>query len=400
MNRKIQFRLPKLNDCQGDLKKKWFVYFSVRKPSTGCMVRFRKYNELHKCKTKPERYKCAYDQMKYWTERLQSGWRPFQVGSNIKYKDQLQYINYVAIYGQSIAEERTINYYASKFLVQNQGLDEATIITYRSKLRIFSQWLDLYGYSQVDIAEISQEIIFDFFNFIVNVKKRSRNTVKKYRQLMVRVFDLAIQDEVIHASPIQNLPACTREIDKSAHPIHPYDIVTFLEAIDARDEQLGLFVRFEYNCFMRPKELRHMKIKWIDFVSGTIVTPRDILKSRHDRVTVIPRTFLQKLRTHNCLPDFDKEYYVFGNGRMPGTVMTSKNTFRNRFVAFRKALNMPIEYKLYSFKHSGNVKAEQMDIPMVDRMHQNGHTSIKTTEIYTTNKIGRSGNAFREFESI
>ena len=400
MKREILVRLPKLNDCGGDINKKWFIFFSVRNPKTGRMERFKKYDKLHSYKSSVERYRCAKERIAFWTERLQAGWTPFDDNPDVIYNDQLVYDNIAAMYGRKRAANRTFRFYASNFIESVSGLDPETIVTYKSKLRIFSQWLDVKGYSQLDITAIGQKQIFDFFDFIINERKRSRNTVKKYRQLLVKVYEFAIKDGAVKVCPVQNLPACTREIDMAARPIHMDDIETFLKAIDARDSQLGMFVRFEYNCFMRPKELRHMRIKWIDFASGTITTPRDILKTRHDRVTVIPRTFLQKLRTEYCLPDYGKELFVFGNKRKPGVVMTSKNTFRNRFVAFRTALKMPLEYKLYSFKHSGNVKAEQLDIPIADRMHQNGHLSIKTTEVYITNKIGRAGNAFKEFEAI
>lgn len=81
-------------------------------------------------------------------------------------------------------------------------------------------------------------------------------------------------------------------------------------------------------------------------------------------------------------------------------MIMGKNSMRKRFVSIREELNMPEEYKLYSWKHSGNLRAELMDIPMIDRTYQNGHKSIKTTEVYTRNKIGRAGNAFKKFESI
>lgn len=392
--------MPQLNDRGGDLSRKWYVFFSVRNPKTDKMERVQKFKHLHKCKTKAERYREAEKQCAYWREKLQAGWTPFADDENVIYQDQLQYSNIAKIFGRQRAANKTFGFFASKYIEKVSGLDPETVITYRSKLRVFTQWLRMRNLADNDISILQQQQLFEFFDWIINDRGLSRNSVKKYRQLLIKVFELAISEKAIIASPVHSLPACTTEIDHAARPIQKLDMDAFLKIMDANDPQLGLFIRFEYNCFMRPKEIRFMKVKWIDFAAGTIVTPRNILKTKHDRVSVIPATFLHELRTKYKLIDEAKEHYVFGKNRKPGEMHLGKNTMRTRFVKIRKALNMPYEYKLYSWKHSGNVQAEKMDIPMVDRMYQNGHTSIQTTEVYTRNKIGRAGNAFRDFESI
>lgn len=60
----------------------------------------------------------------------------------------------------------------------------------------------------------------------------------------------------------------------------------------------------------------------------------------------------------------------------------------NRWVAFREKLNMPEEYKMYSWKHTGNIRASRKGIPLFDLQGQNGHTTIATTEEYMKNQEG------------
>lgn len=364
------------------------------------MERFKKFQHLHKCKSAIERYAKAEDQLKYWSDLLKAGWTPFVDDESVIYEDQLRYSNVAKIYGRQRASNKTFSFFSSKFLKKMEGLDPDTIITYKSKLRIFDQWLDVHQLGACDISVLQQQQIFEFFDWLINTRGLSRNSIKKYRQLLIHVFGMAVEEKVIRACPVHSLPACTTEIDQAARPIQEMDMNVFLRTMDEQDPQLGLYIRFEFNCFMRPKEIRFMQIKWIDFAAGTITTPRNILKSKHDRVSVIPQTFLKELRTTYNIMNLPKEFYVFGQERKSGEMHLGKNTMRTRFNVIRKKLNMPLEYKLYSWKHSGNVRAELSDIPMIDRMHQNGHTSIQTTEIYTRNKIGRAGNAFREFESI
>lgn len=59
------------------------------------------------------------------------------------------------------------------------------------------------------------------------------------------------------------------------------------------------------------------------------------------------------------------------------------------------------EYKLYSWKHTGNVRADDAGIPRNELQNQNGHTSMVTTEIYMRNKKGTpSKNIIENFPPL
>lgn len=400
MKRVILVRLPRLHHWDGDVTKQWFVFFSCRNPKTGKMQRFRKYETLHKCKTAPERYHAAQKLMDYYSQKLKAGWTPFDADADSMaiYSDSLQYATVAQIFGKNQLANKNFGFYGSAFLDQMQGVEPSTIATYRSKLRIINHWLTKNNLHQHHLSQIDNPLVKQFFHFLITERNISRKTFKDYRLVMLKVFDLAVTDGTVPVNPVHSLPACLRQTDMAPRPIQEFDMQTLLPHIDTADPQLGLYIRFEFNCFMRPKEIRFMQIKWIDFAAGTITTPRNILKTKHDRISVIPTVFLTKLRA--LLMHHNRELYVFSRLGQPGTTPLGKNNMRYRFVNIRKALNMPYEYKLYSWKHSGNVRAETENIPMTDRMHQNGHTSIVTTEVYTRNRIGRSGNAFKTFKAI
>ena len=98
--------------------------------------------------------------------------------------------------------------------------------------------------------------------------------------------------------------------------------------------------------------------------------------------------FLLKIREVYNLHKYNRDYYVFGKGYKPGPECLGKNNLKNRFNSFREMLNMPSEYKLYSWKHTGNSLALDNNISMYALRDQNGHSSVQVTEIYTKNKVG------------
>ena len=91
----------------------------------------------------------------------------------------------------------------------------------------------------------------------------------------------------------------------------------------------------------------------------------------------------------------------FSKVGLPGDVCLGKNTLRFRFAKIRDDMDMPEMYKFYSWKHTGNVRAEDSGITLRELQDQNGHSSAKTTEGYLKNKR-RSGsdNVINHFPSI
>lgn len=83
-----------------------------------------------------------------------------------------------------------------------------------------------------------------------------------------------------------------------------------------------------------------------------------------------------------------RDFFVIGKNGIPGPVPVGSNNLRNRFNIIRDNLNLPDNYNLYSWKHTGNVRTAKAGFSMWDRQQQNGHQSMRSTEEFLKNKIG------------
>lgn len=393
MKRKKIAILPEINNCSGDLSKKWFIYFSYRDPRNDKMKRFKVYEGLHKIKNFVERTEAADALKEKYRERLKNGWSPFLDDEKSIYEDQLQYNNVARIFGKMRSSNKTFRFYSSNFIQAKSAggeVEPETIATYTSKFRTFNLWLEKNNLSDHDITALDNAIILQFFYYLINTQALSKHTVKRYRQLLSKVFDLAMEEKVIMKNPVFNTPKCKRINDQAPRPISEFDIMAFRDVISKEDPQLWMAIEFEYYCFLRPgKELRKLKIGNIDFARGVIDIEAVRAKTDLERFPTIPLVFLKKLRDHYQLHKYPRDFYVLGKGKEPGLISLSKNTLRNRFRHFREKLNMPDSYKFYSWKHTGNGRASDAGIETKDLQTQNGHTSIKTTELYMRHKIGK-----------
>jgi len=71
--RRKEVVMPHLNDCDGDLTKKWYVEYSLRNPKTDKMERVRYYEDINAFQTYHERLGCAQKIIKKYSEQIIHG---------------------------------------------------------------------------------------------------------------------------------------------------------------------------------------------------------------------------------------------------------------------------------------------------------------------------------------
>lgn len=390
MAKKKMIILPRLHNCNGDLKKQWFVFYSVRNPRTDKMERFKVSQGLNKFHSVKERTLAAQDICRNLEIKLKNGWSPFWDDSEVIYEDHLAYDKITRIYGKKRSANKTIHFYASKYIEWLVGrIDrEGTLPTYQSKIRIFCMWIDAQAMSGNDVSTINNKVIVDFFRWLIEDQKRSKRTIAAYRQILQSMFQWLVQEKVFISNPVHDLPKTDLINDQSAIPIQPDDMRKLKEELPP-NSPLWLAIQFQYYCALRPgRELRLLKIKNIDFGNGLVTVARAQAKKRITRTVVIPENFLHELmhvfKLHTC----SKEFYVFGKEGKPGPFHLGKNNLRFQFNAIREQLGMPLEYKFYSPKHTGAVNASLAGIPDKHIQMQLGHSSLETTARYLRKMTG------------
>jgi hypothetical protein len=249
--KKKNYREPYLHDCNGDISKRWCIRFSVQDPDTLKMIQLKKYKGLNQ-KTADERYKSAELLIEEWKHLLESGWMPG--GNSVKYKYSLGYRQEASKI--RIDSLKTFAYFASKYVntLTTPKYRRKTMLGYKSKCRQFNY-----------------KHISDFFYFLRNDQNREDITISKYMQVLNEVFKFAgIQ------SPVHSLPKLKKSNQKyAAKPIPEVLLKEFAKEIK-RDHQLYMAVSMMYYAFIRPEELRGLKIRDVDFRRWTITIPAEI----------------------------------------------------------------------------------------------------------------------------
>jgi len=377
----------------------WYVYYQVRDPITDKMVPVRTYKGFKRIVNITERKEWGAKLVSEIAEKLQAGWSPLHENSkNVVYSDNLEYENFAKTFGNLRKSAKTVKYYLNVFLGDySRGVKPNTLKTYRSKLRIFSSWIEKNNYGDFDVSAINNKVMRLFFHFLIDELGRDRATVEDYRRVLKKFFDYLIRMDRVKKNPVFDIPVPPKRKDMAARPIAKYDLKILLSSMQEKDPQLFLACMFIYYLALRPgQELRLLKIKDIDFYNRIVIINDE--NSKTMRRTVDIPDHLSGLCNEYMLTRYDREYYIFGNKGKPGPLPTGKNTLRVRFNNFRDKLCLPDTYKFYSLKHTGGGVLLEAGVTIEEIKNHFGHQSIETTDRYLKRHFGiRNEKVIKKF---
>jgi integrase len=374
---------------------KWFIEYRCFDPIKGLMQRYRIYKGLMN-KPDAERLKYADDIIKYYTNKLKAGWRPWDKTKYI-YIDEIEYSQVKAHWGESKNDFNHLRKNMSEFLLaKKQELASKSYESYNSKIRLFCQFLEHNGYGNIRPFEISNKIVIAFFEYLINERKLDKVTVGKYRQNLGMMFTYFKKKKVIEVIPMDDLPKEKKMKDNAARPMMDNDMVKFIEYVAKKDQQMFLASLFQFFLCCRPgSELRLMKIQDLDLSSQVVYIRFDTGKTGARRI-VMPDALLEICNNFN-LGSYPKGHYLFGKDGFPGLITVSKNHFTGRFAKYRDELGLSELYKFYSFKHTGAGKLLESGATIAEVKSHLGHTSVESTIAYIHRHFGERSQKVLDF---
>ena len=368
--------LPRLNDCNGDTNKQWFVYYSYLNPKTNKMVRFRTSEGFSSLKSAAARRKVANKLLEKLTNKLKNGWNPFEDDTEVIYSDNLQYDLLAKETGRLRKSNKTFEYYMSEFLQEKKpNIRISTYHTYNSKFRVMKEFLTKQKINGNDITEFGDADARRFIDYLFEVRKIHNKMANQYVLLFKAFFKHLIKRRILNVNPFEGIQH-SKEASVPAKYFQLPTLEIVKKTILGNDPQLWTIAQFEFYCMIRPSELRKLQIKNINMFEATVTVPAYIAKNGEQRTVVIPEPFHKYLLEIMQPGMYPEDYFIISKKKHPDQEPVGKNYMWNHFDKIRKLINLPRDYKLYSFKHTGNVMAAKSGIGLKEIQMQNGHHSL------------------------
>ncbi|MGV6844553.1 MAG: tyrosine-type recombinase/integrase [Lutibacter sp.] len=342
---KKKFTPPKIYIADGNLKKRWYVYFSFRNPKTGKLERMKNiYGDVNTYKTKEKRLALLTFYQRRIKQYLEDGYNPFLDNTSFHKEKQKDLIP------EEITNKSKTIQEAFDFALhlKENVLSKTTINTYGNRITSFLNFIK-ENYPKIKTVEdIDKNIVINFLNSILeNTSPRTRNN---YRTDLSSIFQVLEDNEFITNNFIKKIPILktspTR--NKTFSNIQQNDIYDYLEK---QDPILLLFIKFISYNFLRPIEVCRLKIRDINLKEKTIQFKA---KNSPLKTKIIPDILFQELPD---LTKMDPNWFLFTPKKIGGewdvNEVQKRNYFSKRFKKVVKIhFELGIEYGLYSFRHT------------------------------------------------
>lgn len=254
------------------------------------------------------------------------------------------------------------------------GKKQKTKDSYWGYYNVFSEW-----YKQFAIAIDQNKVGMLFLKHLLQ-KKYSNTTHNNYRRNFKSYFvDLISFYSGKYTCNCFNDIRVLPEQRKTKQWFEPGIQQQLKNEISLKDPELWLACLIQYYCFIRPNELRQIKIKNINFNTKTFEIPSANAKSSKLEYIPIPEDLLEKLKAFERLPG---QWYLFSTAGAPGTTMYGRDAFSSKHKKFVGWLNLDICFTFYGWKNTGAVELVKNGTHMKVISMLMRHSSIEITDEY------------------
>ena len=223
LSMKRNYSVPKIYTANGDLKKRWYVYFSYRNPKTGKLKRVTPfYGEANKYKTKEDRLFVLSAYRKKILELLKKGYNPFEDNIELYQKQQeiaksktvatqptgpfvptenpvVDNHSNVATHQKTIKEAFDFALTLKKNLVSN-----TTYNSYNSRSKAFQIFVAKNFPNVTYINQLTKNMVVEFLNgILLKNSARSRNNCRIDLGSLLQTLE---DNEIIVSNFIKNIP--------------------------------------------------------------------------------------------------------------------------------------------------------------------------------------------------
>ena len=357
---KLPFKAATLNDRGGDLAQRWYIQFWVWSDIERKTVRKWDYainKENGKDETDTLRIRRAYAKA-----RIKSINDLLQDGYHISDKVEEKSIDMTV---------RTAMEYALKI----SGLKGGSYNSYSSCMNIFLEWARVNSFDTINLDKFKRKDAYQYIDWRVSngIKGTTVNNDVSY---IKRLWSILKKRELIQVNPFSELEKQKEERSLRNMAYTDADIELLKSDISVADPELWSFIQIIYNTFARPNEIRQLKVSDIRLSERLIYIDASISKNNKSEFVTIPDSLLDTIIDLISVKSS-------GDWLFPGTKnCVSKNRMNDRHSKFLTKHKFSEDHTLYSWKHTGVVRAYKAGVDLKRIQLQCRHGSIQQTDTY------------------
>lgn len=269
-----------------------------------------------------------------------------------------------------------------KYLADKAHLKKKTVNSYHSRAHVFLGWVrDVAKIDTIAIDKFTPEHAKSYLQWAKKELKNQNGEINNKREYLKNLFQHLINEtKIITENPIKNVKRL-KELEKRRATFSTEHLRAMWLYFREHDKELYFASKFIFYAFIRPDELRNLKISDIDLRAKKLVV-RDG-KGGLGYIEITPP--LWDLIAEMELSARAANELVFQNTK-------GQKIYENRwgkvFLAYRIKHKLPDEYVFYCFKHTGVREHFLAGNNLLWIKKQCRHKELATTLIYLQTGLG------------
>lgn len=334
LKKKRKYSEPKIYDANGDVSKRWYIYFSFRKTTDGPLERFPNNIYAPQHLDKKNRFLWLKTMQRNLSTLLKDGIDPFNPENKYEF-DTEENSN------QSINEafEFALN-------IKISTLAETSYKGLEGRIQRFEKWLKENGFKNRQITSVNKKVVTSYLNDVLtNTSAKNRNNT---RTDISSIFTVLADNEIIPDNFIHKIPVLKSNPEKNKSFTREEEAKIF-EYLDQNNKLLSLYVKFISYNFLRPVEVNRIKIGDIDLNDKIL----KIKTKTGFKVKRIPQLLISEIPN---LSIYKSDAYLFGRKDFgqywEATENSRRNDYSDYFLEVKRKFGFDKNYGLYSFRHT------------------------------------------------
>jgi integrase len=261
--------------------------------------------------------------------------------------------------------------------IKKKSLRHSSCLSFSSALTRFLAWARANHLASSSLKSFDRLRAMLYVDHLVIDDHLTGKSVNSKVAYMKSLFNELLEREMIDKNPFVRLKKHKEVITYRNLAYTDDEVMMLKELIRERDPEMWTFIQFIYYCYLRPTEIRSLTMDLINLRTRKIYIPGNVSKNGKEAYVDISSQFLDYL---NGIRFFeDKKGLLFKNksGNHLG-----KNTITARHKRVIDKLGLDSRHTLYSWKHTGVVKAYNAGVDIKSIQRQCRHKSIDMTDNY------------------
>lgn len=209
-------------------------------------------------------------------------------------------------------------------------------------------------------------------------KPQTKNNKK---HLISDMFEYFKEMDVIAINPCRQLK------NEKPRAVNHYEIFNkeqlneLTNRLQYANKQLYVAVSMVYYCFIRPEELRHIKIAHVSLEEKRIALYAENTKNKQTNRIYMPKRMREILEWSGYL-DCKKHLYLFGRADEPGDEQIAYHKLRRKLKTILEDFGLGLTHSLYSFKATGVCNMYRQTKDLMAIKERGRFSSLEIVEIY------------------